>query len=118
MGDDEPLPGEYDLDLIEDELAQTDGNTSGVLLPLVAATHLIWMDIALAETQGQPDVPAELPDVLPDRDGLIRPAEAIPAPHKQTAPPTGTTAPDAPPAPHPRPAPPPCPQHPPPPTTR
>src|SRR3546814_17826502 len=110
---DEPLPGEDDLDLIEDELAQTDGNTSGDLLPLVAATHLIGMDIALAETQGQPDVHAELPDVLPDRDGLIRTVEGIPEPREELAPPTGTTVPAGPPAPPPGPAPDPLPAAPP-----
>src|SRR3546814_13689653 len=105
MGDDEPLPGEYDRDLIEDELAQTDGNTSGDLLPLVAATHLIGMDIALAETQRQPDGHAELPDVLTDRDGLSRPVERIPEPTECLAQPTCTPLHDCPPEPYPVPPP-------------
>src|SRR3546814_19748643 len=105
MGDDEPLPGEYDLDLIEDELAQTDGNTSGDLLPPVAATHLIGMDIALAETQGQPDAHAELPDVLAARDGLTRTLPGIPTPRETPAPPPSTSLPARPPAPPPGPAP-------------
>src|SRR3546814_5980691 len=56
---------------------------------------------------------AELPDVLPDRDGLIRTVEGIPEPREELAPPTGTTVSDGPPEPSPGPAPEPFPESPP-----
>lgn len=103
----EPLPGEYDLEVLHDELAQSDGTLSEHSAPLDAAVSLVASDLALAETADQPDVQPHLEPLLPDRDELLRIIEGVDEP--ESGPPTGTTTtttpPSAPPEPSPGPAP-------------
>ncbi|MGH9118434.1 MAG: hypothetical protein ACRD0A_11350 [Acidimicrobiales bacterium] len=100
-----PPPGAHDLDALRDEIAQDDGDLSDEFAPLDAATSLVAHDLALAETADEPDVQAELPALLPDREELLRTAEGRPDPDEITATGTTTTTVVAEPAPAPTPTP-------------
>lgn len=100
----EPLPGENDLDAIEDGIASND------LDPVLAANvDLMASDIALEATADDPVFQAEVRGLLPDRgllEDTINPPEPLPMPEV----PTGTTSTTTlPPEPSPGPAPSPSP---------
>ncbi len=103
---DEPEPGEYDLEAVEDAIADP-GDGDGPGDEVLASVDLLASDVALAETDDDPALQAALEQILPPRDELMDIIEP-PQPQPTSAPPTGTTTPipDAVPA-EPQPGPPP-----------
>lgn len=113
---DEPEPGEYDLEAIEEAIADP-GEGDGPGEQALAAVDLLASDVALAETEDEPALQAALGPILPPREDLLdilepepepQPGPTPTPPEPGPAPPTGTTTTTSPP-PTPSPAPGPAP---------